>query len=127
MRNNISSTIVEIDAAVYDASKRFFGLPTRNLDEVAILDANLWVQRRIARIENATAEAAETTDSSTPAAGEDKQDLEPFDIIVHDCFSGGGLPGHLFAQEHFNGLKTIMQPDGIVVVVCEDNCVMKYL
>ena len=71
MRNNITSTVIEIDPAVYEASKRFFGLPTRNLDQVALLDANFWVRGRIERLENRNAEAAKAAESCVPVESDD--------------------------------------------------------
>lgn len=40
-----------------------------------------------------------------------------YDIVVHDCFSGGGVPEHIFTVEFWKDLKSVIQPDGIVVVV----------
>ena len=40
-----------------------------------------------------------------------------YDIVVHDCFSGGGVPEHIFTTEFWNDLKQIMNAEGILVVV----------
>lgn len=45
----------------------------------------------------------------------DKQDL--FDIVVHDCFSGGGVPEHIFTVEFWDDLRALMVPDGVLAVV----------
>jgi spermidine synthase len=46
---------------------------------------------------------------------ESKQEL--FDIVVHDCFSGGAVPKHIFTLEFWDDLKTIMNPEGVIAVV----------
>lgn len=43
--------------------------------------------------------------------------VTPYDIVVHDCFSGGGVPEHLFTLEFWEDLKAVIHPDGVVVVV----------
>lgn len=40
-----------------------------------------------------------------------------YDIVVHDCFSGGGVPKHIFTVEFWEDLKTIVSPEGVVAVV----------
>lgn len=40
-----------------------------------------------------------------------------YDIVVHDCFSGGGVPEHIYTLEFWKDLKTSIHPEGIVVVV----------
>jgi len=50
----------------------------------------------------------------TSADTEMKQEL--FDIIVHDCFSGGGVPQHIFTVEFWEDLKAIISPEGVVAV-----------
>ncbi|KAG5648860.1 hypothetical protein DXG03_000209 [Asterophora parasitica] len=97
-RHGLSTTIVEIDPAVYDAARRFFGLPNPGPGNVFLEDARGW--------------AANKRDSIQ--AG-NKETL--YDIVVHDCFSGGGVPEHIFTVEFWKDLKMVMQPEGIVVVV----------
>ncbi|KAI9056518.1 hypothetical protein FKP32DRAFT_1670308 [Trametes sanguinea] len=100
MRHKLDTTIVEIDEAVYDAAHRFFGLPTPGPDRLFIQDARTWVRNRSTTL-------AESTVGSAPAQ---------FDIVVHDCFSGGGVPGHLYTQEFWHDLKAITSSDGVVAV-----------
>jgi hypothetical protein len=68
-RHGISTTIVEIDPAVYDAARLFFGLPNHLPEDVFLEDARTWAARR-ANVTRGNQEAL-------------------FDIVVHDCFSGG--------------------------------------
>ena len=96
MRHNISTTIVEIDPAVYKAAKTFFGLP--DPANIFLEDAREWAAKKRARID----------------AGHNEN---LFDIVVHDCFSGGGVPEHIYTMEFWSDLKEVMQPDGLLVIV----------
>jgi spermidine synthase len=96
MRHNISTTIVEIDPAVYKAARTFFGLP--DPANIFLEDAREWAAKKRARVD----------------AGHN-EDL--FDIVVHDCFSGGGVPEHIYTMEFWSDLKGVMQSDGLLVVV----------
>ncbi|OBZ76102.1 Polyamine aminopropyltransferase [Grifola frondosa] len=102
MKHNISTTIVEIDPAVYDAAKRFFGLPAPEPGKLFFQDARSWVSARQSRLED-----QENTEEGS---------LGVVRIIVHDCFSGGSVPGHLFTQKFWIYLKTLMSPNGVVAV-----------
>lgn len=102
MRHDILTTIVEIDPAVYKAARTFFGLPDLGSDKVFLEDARTWVTKQRATIEKG--------DKTTR-----------FDIVVHDCFSGGGVPQHIFTTEFWDDLKTVMEPEGILVVVSNHN------
>lgn len=96
MRHNISTTIVEIDPAVYKAARTFFGLP--DPADIFLEDVRGWATKKRANIDTGQNEIL-------------------FDIVVHDCFSGGGVPEHIYTLEFWSDLKAIMQPDGILVVV----------
>jgi spermidine synthase len=96
MRHNVSTTIVEIDPAVYKAARTFFGLP--DPANIVLEDVRGWAANKRANID----------------AG---QNEILFDIVVHDCFSGGGVPEHIYTLEFWSDLKAVMQPDGILVVV----------
>ncbi|KAF8631168.1 hypothetical protein AX15_002507 [Amanita polypyramis BW_CC] len=93
-RHGISTTIVEIDPAVYDAARQYFGLPDPGADRVFLEDARSWVSHRRSRTGS----------------------IALFDFVVHDCFSGGGVPEHIYTLEFWNDLKELMEPEGIVVV-----------
>ena len=102
MRQGISTTIVEIDPAVYDAATRFFGLPPSAPEQLFIQDARGWVQNRS---EIAVADSVDKTPTTL------------YDVVVHDCFSGGSAPAHLYTQEFWQELKSIVSPDGVIAVV----------
>lgn len=97
-RHGIETTIVEIDPAVYDAARLFFGLPSHAPGNLFLEDARTWAARRRANV------------------GAGKPDTL-FDIVVHDCFSGGGVPEHIYTVEFWNDLKAALHPEGVVVVV----------
>lgn len=98
-KHGIATTIVEIDPAVYNASRTFFGLPDPGPGRVFLEDARLWTFNKRASIEA-------------------KRESASFDFVVHDCFSGGGVPQHIFTVEFWEDLKVTMRPDAILVVVC---------
>lgn len=100
VRHGISTTIVEIDPAVYDATRKYFGLAYPGDDHVFLEDARNWVYKRQVSMQS-----------------DNTKSLSTFDIVIHDCFSGGGVPQHLFSVEFWNDLKAIMKPDGVVAVV----------
>jgi spermidine synthase len=92
-RQKIDTTLIEIDPAVYNASRQYFGLPDLGTERVFIRDARAVVaEKRLAAVDR-------------------------YDYVVHDCFSGGGVPAHLFTVEFWEDLKVIMNPDGVVAVV----------
>jgi spermidine synthase len=83
---------VEIDPAVYKYAREFFSLPEPQA--VYLEDARQWVHEH----------------SPLPAD-------EKYDYIVHDCFSGGGVPEHIFTIEFWEELKGVVKSDGIIAVV----------
>ncbi|KDQ19364.1 hypothetical protein BOTBODRAFT_126200 [Botryobasidium botryosum FD-172 SS1] len=92
MEHSIQTTVVEIDPAVYQYARQFFGLPEPHA--VFLEDARGWVHKSI---------------DSLPES-------ERFDYVVHDCFSGGAVPMHMFTTEFWSDLKQIVKPDGVVAV-----------
>jgi spermidine synthase len=102
--HGLRTTAVEIDPAVYRLARKYFALSKP--DEVYLEDARRWVSTRAAfRRQHHAANAA--IDYGTR-----------FDFIIHDCFSGGGVPPHLFTIEFWEDLKEILDPTGVVAVVC---------
>ena len=98
-RHSLSTTLIEIDPAVYNAARRFFGLRHPGDDKVFLEDARDWLHKRVA--------TQSVFSSST----------RKFDIVIHDCFSGGGVPKQLFSLEFWDQLKTIMTPEGVTAIV----------
>ncbi|KAH9006743.1 hypothetical protein EDB86DRAFT_2867952, partial [Lactarius hatsudake] len=98
-RQKIDTTVIEIDPAVYNASRQYFGLPDLGSGRVFIRDARAVVaEKRLAALQHST------------------HDVDKYDYVVHDCFSGGGVPAHLFTVEFWEDLKVIMNPEGVVAV-----------
>lgn len=95
--NGLGTTIVEIDPAVYDAARTYFGLPDPGEGRVFLQDARKFTWRWRRNLELG-------------------DNLRKFDTVIHDVFSGGGVPGHLFTVEFWEDLKYIMKDDGVVVV-----------
>lgn len=90
---------MEIDPAVYEAARAYFGLKHPGDDRVFLEDARGWVHKRV---------ATQLLPSDMP---------HKFDMVIHDCFSGGGIPKHLYSLEFWNELKAIMTTGGVVAVV----------
>lgn len=86
--HGINTSAVEIDPVVYTYARDFFGLPEPA--HIYLEDARGWVHQHRG---------------------------DKFDYVVHDCFSGGGVPQHLFTLEFWAALQDIVAPDGIVAVV----------
>ena len=110
MRHDLDTTIVEIDQAVYDAAHRYFGLPAPGPGRLFIEDARAWVHNR-----SMTMTQSSTT--TAPVNNDDVASPQLFDIVVHDCFSGGGIPAHLYTQQFWQELKNIVRSNAIVAVV----------
>ncbi|KAJ6538540.1 spermidine synthase [Mycena vulgaris] len=96
-RHGITTTIVEIDPAVYDAARLYFGLPDHPPENLFLEDARTWAARRRAHVQSGSQDAL-------------------FDIVVHDCFSGGGVPEHIFTLEFWDDLKAALHPEGVLAV-----------
>lgn len=94
------TTVVEIDPVVYRFARQYFDLPKPS--EVHIDDARSWVRNHAAKI---------ITGAGTGTSS------NKFDFVVHDCFSGGGVPQHIFTSEFWADLQIIMKPDGVLAVV----------
>ncbi|KAJ3876219.1 hypothetical protein F5051DRAFT_39225 [Lentinula edodes] len=43
-------------------------------------------------------------------------ELTLYDIVVHDRFSGGGVPQQLSSVEFSQVLKSVMHPEGVIAV-----------
>ncbi|KAH9948365.1 S-adenosyl-L-methionine-dependent methyltransferase [Amylocystis lapponica] len=93
MRHGFDTTLVELDPVVYDAARRYFGLPEPAPDRLVLRDPRSWVRER-----------------------RDALAQELFDVVVHDVFSGGGSPGHLFTQQFWEDVKGVMRADGVIAV-----------
>ena len=96
--HGFEATVVEIDPAVYDAARTYFGLPDPGEGRVFLQDARGFTWDRKQKLESG-------------------EDLPKFDVVIHDVFTGGGVPGHLFTSEFWNDLKGTMKEDGVAVVV----------
>jgi spermidine synthase len=100
VKQNIDTTVIEIDPAVYNASRQYFGLPDLPSDRVFLEDARVVLaEKRQSALQHGVS------------------NHKRYDYVVHDCFSGGGVPAHLFTIQFWEDLKIVMNPDGVVAVV----------
>lgn len=109
IRSNVSTTIVEIDPAVYEAARRFFAFPEPGPGKVFIKDARTWVREHRRERESATR-------LGDQAGHADETEPNMFDIVLHDVFTGGTMPSHVFTQQFWNDTKALMSSDGILAV-----------
>ncbi|GAA5987962.1 hypothetical protein JCM10908_007291 [Rhodotorula pacifica] len=89
-QHSINLTIVEIDEAVYDLARAYFGVADVPAGEVVLEDAVTWAAR-------------------TEPNGR-------YDYIVHDVFTGGAVPAGLFAEPFLQDLYRLLHPSGVVAV-----------
>ncbi len=82
----VTTDTIEIDPAVADAARRFFHFEPTGLFLVG--DARYEV----------------------------KQLTTPYDLIVHDCFTGGAEPTHLLSQEMLASLRSLLTDRGILAL-----------
>ncbi|KZT36233.1 hypothetical protein SISSUDRAFT_1050166 [Sistotremastrum suecicum HHB10207 ss-3] len=116
--HGLRPTILELDSEVYKYARDYFGLDRLSLPEdpqslpggggvgndgeVYIGDARQWITQRA----NITRE-----EGSKGGKGGAK-----FDYVIHDVFSGGSVPGHLFTVEFWRDVRELMRDDGILAV-----------
>lgn len=113
-----STTIVEIDPAVHEYAYRFFNLtghpPVATVSQDSSpysippqtkqshhMDARTYVHER-----------AQYLNGMRPI----KDELR-YDYVVHDVFTGGSVPAHLFTKAMWEDVKSVMRLDGILAVV----------
>lgn len=104
MRHGIETHIVELDPMVYQYAKDYFGLLPNHT--AYIMDAVEFVKNAVA----------------TP-----ELELEQYDFIIHDVFTGGAAPSVLFTIDMMQGMRKILKDDGVVAIVstsvARDYCV----
>lgn len=83
---DMSIDSVEIDPAVIDVSRRYFGLPVDPRITVVNDDARRFVQRS----------------------------QKTYDIVIIDCYYSDAVPAHLTTSEFFAEVKRRLAPDGVV-------------
>jgi len=102
IEHGMSTTVIEIDPAVYRFAREYFEFPKPT--EVYLEDARDWVRKRAGNVRSLR----------TSSLGQGETQL--FDYVVHDCFSGGGVPQHLYTLEFWEDLKEVMDPSGVIGV-----------
>jgi hypothetical protein len=94
--------VVEIDPSVYAYARGFFNLSEPHA--IHLVDARGWVHDQYTLLQSTSTESTTEAESSK------------FSMVIHDCFSGGGVPSHLFTLEFWKELKGIMTADGALAV-----------
>ncbi|KAF9080750.1 hypothetical protein BGX23_001733 [Mortierella sp. AD031] len=79
--------VVEIDPAVFDYATEFFDWPAPH--EKFIQDGRQFIR-------------------NAPAG--------KYDYVIHDVFTGGGVPPSLFSLEALHDIQRIMKPDGVLAL-----------
>jgi spermidine synthase len=82
----VKSDVVEIDPAVVDFAKRHFGFATAG--DIFVEDARTFLNRT------------------------ERQ----YDIVLHDTFTGGATPEHLFSIEVLRRIRTVLRPGGLLAL-----------
>ena len=82
----------ELDPAVYQAAVTYFNFSAPASSTIHLMDGATYIHE-LAR--------------SAPK----------WDFVIHDCFTGGQIPVHLFSKEFWTDLAGLMEEDGIVAVV----------
>ncbi len=85
-RNRIVTDTLEIDPAVADAASAFFGFTP--IGKAIVGDARYEIRRLTG----------------------------PYDLIIHDCFTGGSEPAHLLTVETLSQLRGLLSDQGILAL-----------
>ncbi|MCX8049495.1 MAG: fused MFS/spermidine synthase [Methylohalobius sp.] len=85
-QRGLAVDVIEIDPAVAEAAARYFGF--RPPGKLWLADARTQV-RQIPHL---------------------------YDLIIHDCFTGGSEPVHLLTQEAFQDLRAKLRPEGVLLL-----------
>jgi hypothetical protein len=85
-RHGIDADIVEIDPAVVRFAQQYFGFTTKG--RIYVEDARTFLQRAD----------------------------QPYDLIVHDTFTGGTTPEHLVSLEVWKRIHALLRPGGVLAV-----------
>ena len=85
-RNGIVTDTLEIDPAVADAASAFFGFTP--IGKAIVGDARYEIRRLTG----------------------------PYDLIIHDCFTGGSEPAHLLTVETLSQLRGLLSDQGILAL-----------
>jgi len=96
IKHGISTTIVELDPAVYQYAKEFFDLPLNHT----------------AHITNAIDFVRKEEQQQS-----DGQHIKKYDYILHDVFTGGAVPAALFTSEFLNSTKSLLKKEGVIAIV----------
>ena len=90
----------ELDPVVYNAAKKYFDFDLPSEDStINLIDGAAYISE-LARMNRET-----------------EGELQKWDYVVHDCFTGGAVPSEVFTREFWGELCELVEDDGIVAVV----------
>lgn len=117
-QQGISTTIVEIDPAVHRFAVEFFNLtsPFPTVDAVES-KMSYFVSPEIPQTHYMDAREYVHRRASIISGMRPIRETDRYDYVVHDVFSGGTVPTHLFTMEFWEDVKVVMKLDGILAVV----------
>ncbi|EJT96895.1 hypothetical protein DACRYDRAFT_119717 [Dacryopinax primogenitus] len=95
--HGVTPTILEVDPLIPPYARSYFSFPAL---PTQIAEARSWISQRTQARANGTLSPQDTD----------------FAYIVHDVFTGGGVPAHMFTVEVFQELKPLLKPDGVLAV-----------
>ena len=128
--HNVSTTILEIDPAIPEFARKYFGLPTQENplpvidpeDPTYGVDADtLYVNPAIPQTHIGDARAWIEKKAKMISGLRPIRESMRYDYVVHDCFSGGMVPVHLYTTEFWEDLKVGLKLNGILAVVSLHN------
>lgn len=112
----IVPTILEIDPVIHEYAQRFFDLPKQPAPEGFTTTYMLDPLTPQTHFGDARAYIEKRSSLVAPGYMSVKNHMR-YDYVVHDVFSGGMVPAHLFTKEFWFTVKTLLKEDGIVAVV----------
>ncbi|TIB34527.1 hypothetical protein E3P84_01771 [Wallemia ichthyophaga] len=92
-KHGLELSVVEIDPAVYNYALEYFGAPSPK--HLKLADARRAVIEWIVDMDS---------------------ESDKFDYVIHDVFTGGGVPGRLYTTESWQQIKYGMKESGVLGV-----------
>ena len=87
---NLRMDLVEVDQAVVDVARDYFGFKQNQRTNVYVTDGRVFARRALIR-------------------------QERYDLIILDAFTGEYIPEHLMTVEFLENIKGLLSPEGVVI------------
>ncbi|KIX10575.1 uncharacterized protein Z518_01659 [Rhinocladiella mackenziei CBS 650.93] len=88
--HGVNTTILEIDPVVHEFAVKYFALPRNH---------SYYIGDAVAAVRSANS-----------------SEVNSYDYIIHDVFTGGVEPVELFTAEFLSGLHMLLKPDGVIAI-----------